>query len=786
MLYRNKKFFFSLILIIFLINGFFVYANSAQAVEPAPPAVAPAVTVPITNQSIADKAAADKAKLDAAEKAKGSPLTAAEELAAINANVAPAGAKPPNANEPKEWNQRIPILFHLIGGIFFVILKILNLLVWLGANLADSILKITSFTKVSVVTIGWGITRSLANMFFALILLIMSISTILQIDSFSYKTMLKRLIIVALLINFSLVFAGIIIDFSQVMTDYFISAGAGGAGGNGLSANLTNGLKITEVYNFGDVNQSFFEKVTTVVWGPTLQMLVEQFMAIILFMAAAFSFFAMSFFLIARIVWIWLCLIFAPLAWVSYIIPNAPGQLGGLWGKWWQKFLSWTLFAPIYAFFLYLALTIAKFGVNLNTGAWGNVASEQKALQSKFFAAPETVLQYIVIIMILLGGLKAAQTMSVTGASGAMNIVNKTGKWAGNKAKGYAKRPANAIYDKYANKAVQMAGGAASAVGLKRFGRRITAKGVQMQTKPEEREQHKAYGKLLGSMSDMDLQQEVTKAYGIRKLIAARQAKERGLLEKTEDAATVRKAMATFGAYGLKDDKNKTKEQRDLEDVRFDVLDNDEDKKTAIRRAKENGNLDKLKPVVLGNEKAVNAITAELSPPEFTEIFKKWGKKSKQAAEEALLKSFADMTKLSGDALKAEIKKREMFAAATDKISTAFSNNGVLDDEGKKKLAKYVANMTAAKVADIRNPETKEKDLELVGQYAKPELIAAFMRERGASAEQKVFFAAGVEKNDDNAAKKFLETNPGAAVVQEEGKKNRSKKNQRGPRQKQE
>ncbi len=397
---EGKKFILSLILIIFLIGGFFVYANNAQAdPEPPPSGAAPNTTITV-----------------------------------------PGASK--SASEPAEWSMRIPVLFHAIGGIFFLILKLLNGLVWLGANLADSILKITSFTTVNVVTIGWGITRGLANMFFALILLVMSISTILQIESFGIKKILPRLITAALLINFSLMFAGIIIDFAQIMTAYFLTAGAGGTG---ISANLTNGLKIVQVYNFSDVEESIFKKLTEVMSGPSLQMIVEQFMAIILFIVAAFAFFAMSFFLIARIVWIWLLLIFAPLAWISFIVPNAPGQLGSLWNDWWKKFLSWTLFAPIYAFFLYLALTIAKNGVSLNTGPWGgNGPVQPKALQSGFFASPETILQYIVIIMILLGGLKAAQTMGVTGA-------NKISDWG---KKGY--RAAGRVTERWAARGAPM------------------------------------------------------------------------------------------------------------------------------------------------------------------------------------------------------------------------------------------------------------------------------------------------------------------------------------------
>lgn len=829
MLSSNKhKILFPAILIVFILGGFFVWqAGVAKAVEPAP-------ANNLTPEQI--QAAKDAGYSDSfINQTNTQPLNSQADPTKIQTQVASA-----NGSNPPEWSMLLSPVFGIIGGVLLLILKLLNYLVSLGANLADAILSITSFTKVNVVTIGWGITRDLANMFFALILLIMSISTILQIDTFSYKAILRRLIIAALLINFSLMFAGIIIDFAQVMTSYFLTAGAGETG---ISANLTNGLKIVQIYNFSNVNQSVIGKIASVMWGTTFQMIVQEFMAIILMLVAAFSFFAMSFFLIARIVWIWLLLIFAPLAWISFIVPGAPGKLGSAWSSWWKEFLNWVFFAPIYSFFLYLALTVAKNGADLGAGSWqrGAAAEAGTAMQSEFFNSPATILQYIVIIMILLGGLKAAKDAGITGAATAMGWVESAGKWAGNKAKDYATRPGQWAYDSLANKATQKTGKAFSAIGFKKFGGRIAARGVQMETEPAERERHKNYAKLLGSMSDQDLQYEINKSLGIRKLLAVRQAKERGLLEKDpirnfddtdesnkfskeakefkessyldkndpaylaakeengeylaakkeyekdndkllgQSADTVKRALSVFSAYGLKDDKGKTKEEKELEEVRFDALPAKE-QPTVIRRAKENGNLEKLKPTVLRNEQAMNSIIGELSPPEFTEVFKKWGKKTKKTAEDTMLKSFADLASLVDKTkISAEVSKRERFAAVTDKVGLAFSPPGMASLDPKnpmnkkyvETLANYVSTMTASKVSDIRHPD-KEGDLKLVGQFAKPDLVSNFGREKSASAEQKGFFRAGAidsqltDTNEQAEAKKRLKGPGWSAFSNEE------------------
>ncbi len=349
-------------------------------------------------------------KATAATDVNNSMNTAAPQTDQEQANVA-GQTVTTKTNEPFEWNMRLPVVFHIIGGVLYVALFILNKVVWLGAKLAEVVLSITVFTKAPVVVIGWQISRGLCNMLFAVILLIMSISTVLQIETFGAKKLLGRLVMAALLINFSLVFAGIIIDFAQVVTDYFIRAAVGD---KGLAANLMNGLQVQRVYTFDAGVWEFFKGV---VFGPTLQMIVEMLMAVVLFIVAAFSFFAMAFFLLARVVWIWFLLIIAPLAWVSLITPSLAKSLGGGWDNWWSQFFKWVFFAPVYAFFLYLALYIAQHGLGVSTNASMLEPGVARPFASSFFQTPGVILQYIVIIMILLGGLHTAEKAGVTGAS---------------------------------------------------------------------------------------------------------------------------------------------------------------------------------------------------------------------------------------------------------------------------------------------------------------------------------------------------------------------------------
>ena len=61
-------------------------------------------------------------------------------------------------------------------------------------------------------------------MFFVVVLLIIALATILNQEKYSYKTWLPKLILMAVLINFSKMICGLIIDVAQVVMMTFVNA----------------------------------------------------------------------------------------------------------------------------------------------------------------------------------------------------------------------------------------------------------------------------------------------------------------------------------------------------------------------------------------------------------------------------------------------------------------------------------------------------------------------------------------------------------------------------------
>ncbi|MBI2582779.1 hypothetical protein HYV98_00795 [Candidatus Azambacteria bacterium] len=322
------------------------------------------------------------------------------------------------------------------------------------AKLLDWTLGLTKFTKIPAVEIGWGIVRDTVNMFFVIILLVIAFATIFGVESYGLKRALPRLIMAALLVNFSLIIAGVIVDLANVMTHFFLSQAGGGTK---ISESIAQGMKILNIFQPTDP-ESFLKDV-----GNDLSVGFSAFagavFSVIFLLAAIFVFLAMIFMFLGRIVWIWFLLILAPAAWLLWILPMTEG----LWKKWWSTFLKYAFFAPVAAFFIYLALlTVGQFAGTQELAEatraaqrQGVAASEEQSLAAFLTSkegelskhsnlwtqagSPNAIFQIIIMTMLLLGGLLAASSIGAWGASTAMGLAGKGGKgianWTGRRAR---------------------------------------------------------------------------------------------------------------------------------------------------------------------------------------------------------------------------------------------------------------------------------------------------------------------------------------------------------------
>ena len=107
-------------------------------------------------------------------------------------------------------------------GLFYVIPAFL---LWAAAQLFNVMIYITLGSKLlagsTFISAGWMIVRDLSNIFFILILLYIAIKIILDLGGHDVKKMITKVIILALLINFSMFFTEVVIDTSNILALVF-------------------------------------------------------------------------------------------------------------------------------------------------------------------------------------------------------------------------------------------------------------------------------------------------------------------------------------------------------------------------------------------------------------------------------------------------------------------------------------------------------------------------------------------------------------------------------------
>jgi len=640
--------------------------------------------------------------------------------------------------------QAVAIFFAWFMNIF---LSFFALFLSLAAAILEAVFKIQNFTNIPVVNNGWAITRSLANMFFALILLIMAVSTVLGIERYGAKKILPRLIIAALLINFSLMFAGMIIDFAQILTVYFFNAASGGAGGS-ISTRLVDGLNLAKTFQ----EQGGFANSTAGADATALINLgIGMLFGAITILIATFVLLAAALFLIVRIVALWLLLIFAPLAWVSFIVPG--GMAGGIWGRWWSTFLKYTFFAPVYAFFIYLAV------MAISSGSFGQAFSAAQAdtiqmgvLSGILNGSVTLVLQYITVIIILTGGLLAAQQLGIYGAGAVMNAGKKAGKAAG---KWTARKGTG--YDKWAPALMAAGGTVVSKIplvnkipGVKKTGDIMKGKAIDMKEKQLQRRENQLYEKLLNKLPKDEVLARAKSESGINALMANKVAMQKNYL-KEADRDVVQNAMKTFKNFGMQ------KELQQLEEMRVDAVVDPKAMEDAFRRALDSGSYKNWSAKVFEDDKGkemMQKLQDNMSRGNFLSTYNGWIKSTKDQAKVAMKANFKDFDDPEIDRKK-EYQRRDLYAGATDNLVVAFTDAKNKLDEEMAQM--HIQSRTPAQLGAVGPGEPDRPDMKLIGQYISTRQLTAVRGEL--SGEQKKWIMEGTKNNKDPEVKIFIDNN---------------------------
>jgi len=242
---------------------------------------------------------------------------------------------------------------------------------------------------------GWTMVRDLLNLVFIFILLYAAISTILQYGNMDIKKILPNLIIAALLINFSMLITKMVIDASHIFAWEFYNQidvtnggtvanmkGSAEVYGDFEKKNLSNvflagfnpqRLLIEAEMATTTTNENSNEDEAHSPWKQVAAKAIENGegfmstlwrMAIIIWLEIALAIFSVFILLagaimfVARIVILWVVMIFSPIAFLGMILPS----MGKYSKMWWEYLINQSFFAPAFLFMFMLATKFINSG----------------------------------------------------------------------------------------------------------------------------------------------------------------------------------------------------------------------------------------------------------------------------------------------------------------------------------------------------------------------------------------------------------------------------------------
>lgn len=325
------------------------------------------------------------------------------------------------------------------------LLTLAGLILWLVAGIFSATIQYTlidlsqNLDGISAITLAWGVIRDLINMSFIFILLYIAIGTILDIGV-NWKNTLVKVVITAILINFSLFFTKIVIDASNLLALTFYNSFSNGTASSIASA-FTDALKIT----------SLFGNITTALNGTALQLMTAGVIGTIFILITCFVFLVATFLFLSRFVTIVFLLILSPIGFFGSILPG----LGSAASKWRDALMGQAIFAPIFMILTWVTLQIindpgfkAPSGAKLSDAFSVSASGLPPGGSSGTFM--DLFMNYIIITIFMIATIVISKQAANRGGaigqkivSGAMGLGAAGGAFAGRRSLGWAANTAD-------------------------------------------------------------------------------------------------------------------------------------------------------------------------------------------------------------------------------------------------------------------------------------------------------------------------------------------------------
>jgi len=314
------------------------------------------------------------------------------------------------------WILYIPIYFfgYLVSSL------LIPLLIWVA--------NYNNFLMQPGIVVGWQVVRDLANMFFIVLMLLVAFGTLFNIETYQYKKLLPKLVIAAVLVNFSKMIIGILIDFSQVIMLTFVNAFEDVAAGNLIFA-----IGLDKIIAMSSSLSGLGGGI-----AMQLSLLGALILGIIMLVVTTAVLLVITVYLVARVIMLWMAIVLSPLLFVMPLIPAGQKFSSQIW----DMVSKYLITGPLLGFFLWLsfyimgATTERGMSAGFDVGLFGGAEKSFNAFFSKF-GTIDSLLNFILVIGLLMASLMMASQMGVAGSKLAGDLAGKikggmaaTAKWA--------------------------------------------------------------------------------------------------------------------------------------------------------------------------------------------------------------------------------------------------------------------------------------------------------------------------------------------------------------------
>lgn len=261
-----------------------------------------------------------------------------------------------------------------------------------------------------VINVGWTLLRDLTNMGFVVGLAYIGLATALNIGGFQTKKTFGRFIVAALLINFTPVICGVIVDASNILMTFFTKE---------IGTNFNQFANLYgSTFSSAAVLEFLENSITTVgIMKLSLALALNVMTTIILFV--------FSFLFLARNVAIWLLVIISPIAFFCWIFDSTRN----VFQKWWGQFLNWSFIGVLAGFALYLSAHL------LNAFQKGGLSTNSTAIFDEGANLFVPLAPFIIVIIFMNFAFLQVMKTSASGGNLAISAAKFSGQQLGSASK---------------------------------------------------------------------------------------------------------------------------------------------------------------------------------------------------------------------------------------------------------------------------------------------------------------------------------------------------------------